>query len=100
MRSRAHSIYASIGVVWFTVASLTIAADVGKEYAAAPIKMIVPFQAGGPSDSTARVGAESLAKELKQNVIVLNKPGGGATVGLQMLANSKPDGYTIGLATS
>jgi tripartite-type tricarboxylate transporter receptor subunit TctC len=69
-------------------------------YPAMPIQLIVPFAAGGPSDVVARVVGGLLAKELKGNVVVLNKPGAGTAVGMQALAAAKPDGYTIGLATS
>lgn len=65
-----------------------------------PIRLIVPFPAGGPSDLVARMIADKLSKDLNQNVVVFNKPGAGSAVGLQMLAASEADGYTIGLATS
>jgi len=65
-----------------------------------PIRLIVPFPAGGPSDLVARMIADKLGKDLDQNVVVFNKPGAGSAVGLQVLATSEADGYTIGLATS
>lgn len=72
----------------------------GETYPYRPIRLIVPFPAGGPSDLVSRVIADMLGRDLKQTVVVLNKPGAGSAVGLQMLATSEPDGYTIGLATS
>ena len=62
-----------------------------------PIKLIVPFPAGGPTDLVGREAANILRNALGQAVIVENRPGGNGTVGLEVLAKSPPDGYTIGL---
>lgn len=62
-----------------------------------PIKLIVPFPAGGPTDLVGREAANILRNALGQAVIVENRPGGNGTVGLEVLAKSAPDGYTIGL---
>jgi tripartite-type tricarboxylate transporter receptor subunit TctC len=56
--------------------------------------MIVPFAAGGGSDILARMIAEPLSKSLGQPIVVENKPGGGATIGADLVAKSPPDGYT------
>ncbi|MEW9672467.1 Bug family tripartite tricarboxylate transporter substrate binding protein [Ammoniphilus sp. 3BR4] len=64
-----------------------------------PIELIVPYAAGGPSDSTARVLAKTAEKYLPngQTIVIVNKPGGGGTIGLADVFKAKPDGYTIGL---
>ena len=62
-----------------------------------PIKLIVPFPAGGPTDLVGREAANILRSALGQAVVVENRPGGNGTVGLEVLAKSPPDGYTIGL---
>ena len=62
-----------------------------------PIKLIVPFPAGGPTDLVGREAANILRGALGQSVVVENRPGGNGTVGLDVLAKSAPDGYTIGL---
>ena len=62
-----------------------------------PIRLIVPFPAGGPTDMVAREAANILREEFKQTVIVDNKPGGNGTLGHSVLAKSPADGYTIGL---
>lgn len=62
-----------------------------------PIRLIVPFPAGGPTDLVGREAANILREELKQPVIVENKPGGNGVIGHAALAKSPPDGYTIGL---
>ena len=69
------------------------------------ITMIVPFAAGGPTDTVARLLAESMTQTLGQQVIVENAAGAGGTIGAGRVARSKPDGYTlflhhIGHATS
>jgi tripartite-type tricarboxylate transporter receptor subunit TctC len=76
------------------------AATANTSGAGRPIQMIVPFAAGGPSDIIARVVGELLSKELNTNIVVVNRPGAGTAVGMQALAASRADGYTLGLATS
>ncbi len=62
-----------------------------------PIRLIVPFPAGGPTDFIGREVAEILRVELNQSVFVENRPGGNGTLGLGVLAKAAPDGYTLGL---
>ena len=62
-----------------------------------PIKLIVPFPAGGPTDLVARTAATILRDALGQALVIENRPGGNGTVGLEVLAKSPPDGYTLGI---
>jgi len=80
--------------------ALTVLANGGalaQAWPARPLRLIVPFPAGGPTDLVGRAAAEILRDDLGQPVIVDNRPGGNGTVGLAVLAKSAPDGYTIGL---
>jgi tripartite-type tricarboxylate transporter receptor subunit TctC len=69
------------------------------------VSMVVPFAAGGPTDTVARLIAESMSRELGQQIIVENVGGAGGTLGAARVAKAEPDGYTvllhhIGQATS
>ncbi len=66
-----------------------------QSYPDKPIKMIVPFPAGGPIDTMARLTAGDLGNRLGQQVIVENRPGAGSTIGFKAAATAEPDGYTL-----
>jgi len=68
-------------------------------YPSQPIRLIVSFAAGGPTDIFARLVASKLEKELGQPIIVENKPGGGSNIGSEFVAKAKPDGYTLLVGT-
>jgi tripartite-type tricarboxylate transporter receptor subunit TctC len=66
-------------------------------YPSRPILLAVPFAAGGGSDIVARTVAEKMSKTLGQQIIVENRGGAGGTIAMRQVANSAPDGYTLGL---
>jgi tripartite-type tricarboxylate transporter receptor subunit TctC len=66
-----------------------------QEYPSHPIKMIVPFGAGGPTDIFTRLLAEELRKALKEPFVMENRPGAGTIIGTEAAAKSPPDGYTL-----
>lgn len=68
-------------------------------YPSRPIKLIVPFGAGGSTDMVARLLAEKMGPILGQAVVIENKGGAGGSIGASEIAKSAPDGYTIGMAT-
>ena len=69
------------------------------DYPARPIRIVVPFSPGGAVDGPMRAIAEQLGRRLKQQVIIENKPGAGATIGSEIVAKSPADGYTLLLAS-
>ena len=76
-----------------------------QDYPTRTITIVVPFAAGGPTDTVTRLVAQSMGKTLGQTVIVENTGGAGGTIGVEKVARAKPDGYTlllmhIGIATS
>jgi tripartite-type tricarboxylate transporter receptor subunit TctC len=60
-----------------------------------PIKFIVPFSAGGSTDTISRILAQKVSAAIGQSVIIENKPGAGGTLGADLVAKSEPDGYTL-----
>ena len=64
-------------------------------YPTKPIKLVVPFSPGGASDLTARTLAQKMGESMGQSIVVENKPGANGVVGIESVAKSQPDGYTI-----
>src|SRR5215471_2096521 len=74
------------------LAAPAIGAD---DYPTRPVRIIVPFGAGGPTDVYARAIAEELRKSMHQTFVMENRPGAGTTIGTEVVAKSPPDGYTL-----
>lgn len=70
-----------------------------QDYPTKPLRIVVPFSPGGAVDGPMRAIAEQLGKRLKQQVIIENRPGAGATIGSDLVAKAPPDGYTLLLAS-
>src|SRR4051812_37386883 len=60
-----------------------------------PVRLIVPFNAGGSTDLIGRIICQWLTERLGQSFVVENKPGGGTNIAVQLVVNSPPDGYTL-----
>lgn len=93
------------GAVAAAAVSLFALSAAAQDYPGRNITMVVPFSAGGPTDTVARLVAESMSKNLGQQIIVENVGGAGGTLGAGRVASADPDGYTIllhhiGMATS
>lgn len=96
---------AMYGVAAFTTACMLSVSAFAQSYPERTITMVVPFAAGGPTDTVTRLVAESMSKDLGQQIIVENVGGAGGTLGAGRVAQADPDGYTlllhhIGMATS
>ena len=95
----------SLGMLMLAMLVVPASTTHAQSYPSRPIKIIVPYAAGGAVDIVARNVGQPLAEALKQPVIVDNRPGASANIGMEMAAKSAPDGYTLlmasnGIATS
>lgn len=81
----------------FTALTLALAGGLAQaqSYPNRPVKIVVPFAAGGPADNYARFMAQRLGEELKQSFVIDNKPGAGSIIGTDLVAKSPADGYTL-----
>jgi tripartite-type tricarboxylate transporter receptor subunit TctC len=84
----------------FTLMLAAPQASHAADYPTRPIKLVVPYVAGGPTDAQARLFAEYLARDLKQAVYVENKGGAQGAIGAEAVAHGDPDGYTLLFTTS
>lgn len=80
-------------------ALLCVGTTFAQDWPNRPVRIVVPFSPGGAVDGPTRVIAQELGKRLKQQIVIDNKPGAGATIGSEMVAKSPPDGYTLLLAS-
>ena len=85
--------------------ALGFGAASAQDYPSGPVTIVVPFSAGGPTDTVTRLIAESMSQTLGEQIIVENVGGAGGTLGARRVAQAEPDGYTllvhhIGMATS
>src|SRR3546814_887700 len=86
-----------IAAATFCFSSVSLAAE--QSYPSRPVTLVVPWNAGGSVDMTARRIGEAMTKQ-GFSVIVENSPGASGTIGLRKVATSAPDGYTLGIATT
>ena len=94
----------AIGLACATVCALfacsSALAQASGGYPNKPIKLVVPYPPGGPTDIVARVVAQKLSEQLGQSIIIDNRPGAGANLGAEAVARSPADGYTLMVATT
>ena len=85
----------SIRLLVASLALCAVSLSQAQDYPSKPITIIVPFAAGGPSDTVARLTAQTMGNVLKSQMIVENVGGAGGTIGAARLTQAKPDGYTL-----
>jgi tripartite-type tricarboxylate transporter receptor subunit TctC len=91
---------AAMAVVLAAALALSAFSARAEDYPSRPVKIIVPFGAGGPTDIYTRDIAEELRKALHQPFVLENRPGAGTTVGTDLVAHAAPDGYTLLMVSS
>ena len=91
MKARAGYFFTGLAFIAASMGATARAAD----YPTRPIKLVVPYAAGGPTDVLGRLVGEYLGRDLKQPVIVENKAGAQGAIGAEAVARSEPDGYTL-----
>lgn len=84
----------ALGALGLTAATAALAED----YPSKPIRLVVPFPPGGSLDMVSRIVGQKLTEELKQPVLVDNRPGASGNIGMDHVAKAAPDGYTIVMA--
>jgi tripartite-type tricarboxylate transporter receptor subunit TctC len=92
VQSVIRSLASAIGTI---ILALTAGQSGAQDYPAKPVRIIVPFAAGGPADVYARVLAQHMTDALKQSFVVENRPGAGSIIGTDAVAKAAPDGYTL-----
>lgn len=93
MRLMRCALFAGLALLWSWGSAMA-------QYPDKPIRLVVPFPPGGPTDVFARVLSAGLAEQLGQQVLIDNKAGAGGTVGTDLVAKAKPDGYTLLFGTA
>jgi len=86
-----------IGILVIAVPGLSPAPSAAQEYPARPVRLVVPYVAGGMGDFMGRVIGEAVREPLGASFVIENRGGAGGNVGIDYVARSAPDGYTLGL---
>ena len=95
----APHILLTLAQIYFGLFLITSHAQ-AQDYPNRPIKVIIPFAPGGPSDIVGRVLMQQISENLNKPIIIENKPGAGSNIGIQQVARATPDGYTLLLVSS
>src|SRR6266566_7998376 len=88
-----RTLIASLLLLWPALAA-------AQNFPTKPIKLIVPFPAGGPNDIIARIVGQRMSEIMKQPIVIDNRGGQGGTLGTDAVAKASPDGYTIGIVNA
>src|SRR5690242_19088294 len=85
--------------LFVVVMSLFAALSAAADYPTKPVRLVVPYAAGGSTDTLARILADPLSERLGQQVVIDNRTGAGTLIGTDIVAQAAPDGYTVLMAT-
>ena len=86
--------------LWLLAAALLSVNVCAQEYPNRPVRLVVPFAAGGPTDVVARILGQELGEQFKQSFVVENKPGASGMIGQDFASKSAPDGYNLVMITN
>jgi tripartite-type tricarboxylate transporter receptor subunit TctC len=89
-----------LGVVFTGLSLLLPALAAAQDFPSKPIKLIVPFPAGGPNDIIARVVGQRMSELARQPVLIDNRGGQAGVLGTDAIAKAAPDGYTVGIVSA
>jgi tripartite-type tricarboxylate transporter receptor subunit TctC len=95
-RTARYCATATVGMLCIAAAGASLA----QSFPTKPIRMIVPFPAGGGSDTMGRILGHRLSERLRQQIVVENRPGAGGSIGADLAARAAPDGYTLLLGST
>jgi tripartite-type tricarboxylate transporter receptor subunit TctC len=91
-----HSVIRGVRQVLVACAALVLAYQAyAQNYPVRPLRLVVPFSAGGAADVPGRILTQKLSETLGHQVVVDNRPGAGSTIGAELVAKAPPDGYTL-----
>ena len=91
-----HSVIRGVRHVLVACAALVLAYQAyAQNYPVRPLRLVVPFSAGGAADVPGRILTQKLSETLGHQVVVDNRPGAGSTIGAELVAKAPPDGYTL-----
>ena len=100
MRTHSRRVALAFASIWALTAAFTGGTARGDDYPSRPIRLIVPYAAGGAADAVARIIAKHVGESLKQPIVIENRGGAGAIIGTDLANKSDPDGYTLLLGQS
>lgn len=104
MRDRNDEFMMTKGCVVLVCVALLSSSDIARgavgEFPARPVRLVSPFSPGGGNDFISRTMALAMARELGQTVVVDNRPGANTIIGMELVAKSAPDGYTLIMTSS
>src|SRR5215207_2555547 len=89
----------AVGVALAIAAAISAAQSAAQPWPSKPLRLVVPYAAGGSTDTVARIVGQQLGERLGQQVVIDNRTGAGTLIGTEIVAQAMPDGYTLLMAT-